>query len=662
MKLFLFKLMRANQLFLYNLGKKIIILRKKFYHVGRNNIESNRFKKKFFISKAQEQYDDRSKVFDCLLKKKVYSKNFFIKETLILATQESVFGNELFMKRNFIFFYLLKNDKIFVTIKNRNDLEKLFFLNLLYFLNIIDDEITTFNYNSYSGRKIYLENIFLNFSNILKAGLDLKVKFRYKASKFFLEYRLIRKQGLVINKIKKQTNRQRFHSFIMKMDKNFFEFKNDKDLLENIASYSRHYPYSIYLYNKKSEKTLKLNPVKVNSLANEYEKLIFFNIENRILTKKEYAFFYQDVKKKWESPLGVIHFQKEKNGGRSVIIFIRKNMISDKNSGNFSNFLCKECDEFAEIFFQNELYLNKKFFKNSYSKIHKKKIIQKIITSLTFIFLNKNYSFHFFSRNFENSIKKIALFDKKNSLKWAHLITFFSTLSKTKGITLMRYLEKNADNEKVIYYHNVNPESISHDNPNLKKYKSEKKEVLLLLNENDEFLLKIFEKLQDKFDKKKVTFVNIETQELYLNEKNFMKNFSNKKILTWFKVLLVDRILDVKNSADRIEIISTFKLTKFGSPMSLQNHLTDRNKSGFDSFRKISIFSKILELNTESYLLKVFEKSLNDKEFLIIKKQISILIWEITFLRCGYSLPNRELFLERVENMLFLLLKTFSRK
>ena len=159
-----------------------------------------------------------------------------------------------------------------------------------------------------------------------------------------------------------------------------------------------------------------------------------------------------------------------------------------------------------------------------------------------------------------------------------------------------------------------------------------------------------------------MTFVNIETQELYLNEKNFMKNFSNKKILTWFKVLLVDRILDVKNSADRIEIISTFKLTKFGSPMSLQNHLTDRNKSGFDSFRKISIFSKILELNTESYLLKVFEKSLNDKEFLIIKKQISILIWEITFLRCGYSLPNRELFLERVENMLFLLLKTFSRK
>jgi len=652
--------MKTIQLFLYNLGKKSNILRKNFYHVERNNIESNRFKKKLFISNTQEQYDNRSKVFDFLLKKKVYSKKFFIKETLILATQESIFGNDLFIKKNFIFFYLLKNDKIFVTIKNKNDLKKLFFLNLLHFLNIIDGEIITFNLNTYSGRKIYLENIFLNFSNILKAGLDLKVKFQYKASKFFLEYRLVRKQGLVINKIKKLRNRQKFHSFIMKMDKNFFEFKNDKELLENIVSYSRYYPYSIYLYNKKSEKTLKLNPIKANSLTYEYEKLIFFNVENRILTKKEYVFFYQGIKKKWELPLGVIHFQKEKNGGRGDIIFIRKNMISDKNCSNFSNFFGKECHEFAEFFFQNELYVNKKFFKNSYSKIYGKKIIQKIITSLTFIFLNKDYSFYFFNRNFANSIKKIALIDKKNSLKWAHLITFFSTLSKTKGITLIQYLEKNVDNEKVIYYHNVNPESIYHDNPNLKKFKSEKKEVLLLLNENDEFLLKTFEKLQDKFDNKKVTFVNIETQELYLNEKNFMKNFSNKKILTWFKVLLMDRILDVKNSADRIETISTFKLTKFCSPMSLQNYLTDRNKSGFDSFRKISIFSKILELNTESYLLKIFEKSLNDKEFLIIKKQISILIWEITFLRCGYSLPNRELFLERVENMLFLLLKTFS--
>ena len=99
------------------------------------------------------------------------------------------------------------------------------------------------------------------------------------------------------------------------------------------------------------------------------------------------------------------------------------------------------------------------------------------------------------------------LLQKRYLMKnFLHLFRFFSTKSKKSTISLQNYVSNMKKNQKEIYFFSIRRNIFSKKHPNLEILIQNDIEVLLLFDASDEILLKLIEKNQELWRKKKLFF------------------------------------------------------------------------------------------------------------------------------------------------------------
>lgn len=291
----------------------------------------------------------------------------------------------------------------------------------------------------------------------------------------------------------------------------------------------------------------------------------------------------------------------------------------------------------------------------------KNEISKKIVELLSNFSLRNSKFYCYFWTIYNHRLKNTLIQNKLLLNEFFHLLRFFSTKSNTTPISIEQYVSNMKNDQNEIYYYFVKKNMFSRNDPNLEVLIKNGTEVILIFESTDEVIINLLDEKVSFWNKKTVLFKKVgywdccETLAIQKNT-NLSEKFEPATCLSWFSSKLATKFLKIENS---IKIHTPSSILLFGKNTQKTEHGDLSKMSGKlerENFLLLKKQSIIFEINGSNNLIRVFNKYLRNKVTKTISKEIGILIWENSNLRCGIFLIDEWTFSKRIDNILTLFL------
>lgn len=418
-------------------------------------------------------------------------------------------------------------------------------------------------------------------------------------------------------------------------DENYDEFLEEYRLKNIVKRYSDFIRYPIKMLVTKSR-------LKEGS-EEEYENYLEEEILNSMvpiwrknkneLTEEDYENFYREKHYGFDKPIKSIHFSMDGIISYRSILFIPSKAPFDFYTKEYEKglelyssgvLIMDKCAELVPDYFSfvrgvvdsEDLSLNisREILQHDRQlKLIAKKIEEKIKDELKSLLVNNREKYEEFYNSFGKQLK-FGVYSNygMNREVLEDLLMFYSSKDK-KLITLDEYVERMDEDQKYIYY--ASGESINRIDklPQTELVKDKGYEILYLVDDIDEFAIKILMNYKEK------EFKSVSSGDLDLNagdSKTEEVALENKELFLAMKEILSDKVKEVKAS-ERLKNHPVC-LTSHGE-LSIEMEKILRSMSDNEGLE----VDKILEINTEHDIFhKLKDAFENDRDKLEIYTKI----------------------------------------
>ena len=428
----------------------------------------------------------------------------------------------------------------------------------------------------------------------------------------------------------------------------------------------------------KKEKTLKhsLNHAwKIKELIKKYSDYVrypiyfegevvnstkpIWKIDKSELTDEKYNEFYKSNFHDWEDPMLHFHLKVQGNIEYTALLYIPKKTPIDFYSKEYKRglqlytknvFIMDKCDELIPEYFgfvkglvdcdNLSLNISREILQQNKELLAiSKNIEKKIISELEFLLKSDRNKYIEFWEAFGTHIKYgIQDMFGMNKEKLQNLLIFKSS-DNYEYVTLKEYIDRMGDQKEILY---VVGEDLSVIKclPKMEALKEKNREVLILTDKIDEFVLKTLVEYDGK------SFKSISDSDFKLDNKEKKKKSKiasedNKSILDKIKDKLTGKIVDVELSSN---------LGTSASALLAKGHISlemEKVLSHIPGNEHVKA-EKILALNPEHPLFKKLQESKDTETF---DDLLDVLYTEALIME-GFHIENPVEFIKKLNNLL----------
>ena len=435
------------------------------------------------------------------------------------------------------------------------------------------------------------------------------------------------------------------------------EFLNDWTIRSTVKKFSDYLEHPVILISKTKDEKTQIEEEKEEQINSQ--KAIWLRKKSEV-KKDEYNEFYKHLSHDMNNPSEIIHYNAEGAIEFKALLFIPEkrpfDMMTNHDpkahlnlyvqrvfiSNEFDNLLPGYLRFVKGVVDSSDLPLNV-----SREILQENPLLDKIRTNLVsriFKTLNKmkekDYKkFKLFHEEFSSVLKEGLQSDWSNKEKIADLLLFESS-SKNAGekISLSDYVENMADKQEEIFYLAGESRTQIENSPYLEGYKSNKQDVLLMIDPIDDFVIPQLMEYKGK-KLKAINKGESSSEEKSEDEKKVFEGY-----VGYAKELL--------NGVKEVKITSRLKESAavlVGDEFSASPHIEEMMKK---MGQPVPERESILEINPDNKLVQqaqsLFEKNKDDDK----AKDLTYLIHEQAIIGSGAKLKDPSSFINRLNKLL----------
>lgn len=348
-------------------------------------------------------------------------------------------------------------------------------------------------------------------------------------------------------------------------DENYDDYLDEYNLMNLVKKYSDFIRYPIKMevseYRKKEDsdeyETIKVEKV-INSMVPIWRR------NKNELTDEDYINFYQEKRFGFDTPLKWIHLSIDGAVRYNAILYIPSTVPYDYYSREYEKglelyssgvMIMEKCKELLPDYFSfvkgvvdsEDLSLNisrEMLQHDRQLRLMAKKIEEKIREELLNMLKEDREKYEEFFKNFGKQLK-YGIYQEfgMNKDKLEDLLLFYSS-SEKKLVTLDEYLSRIKEGQEYIYYASGDNYDLIDKLPQTEIIKDKGYEILYLIDEVDEFALKVMRDYKGK------EFKSISSEDLGIEEEKIEeeKETESKEIFDKMKELLEGKVSKVRFS------------------------------------------------------------------------------------------------------------------
>ncbi|TJX66933.1 molecular chaperone HtpG [Soehngenia saccharolytica] len=348
-------------------------------------------------------------------------------------------------------------------------------------------------------------------------------------------------------------------------DENYDDYLDEYNLMNLVKKYSDFIRYPIKMevseYRKKEDsdeyETIKVEKV-INSMVPIWRR------NKNELTDEDYINFYQEKRFGFDTPLKWIHLSIDGAVRYNAILYIPSTVPFDYYSREYEKglelyssgvMIMEKCKELLPDYFSfvkgvvdsEDLSLNisrEMLQHDRQLRLMAKKIEEKIREELLNMLKEDREKYEEFFKNFGKQLKYGIYQDfGMNKDKLEDLLLFYSS-SEKKLVTLDEYVSRMKEGQEFIYYASGDNYELIDKLPQTELIKEKGFEILYLIDEVDEFALKVMRDYKGK------EFKSISSEDLGIEEEKIEeeKETESKEIFDKMKELLEGKVSKVRFS------------------------------------------------------------------------------------------------------------------
>jgi len=348
-------------------------------------------------------------------------------------------------------------------------------------------------------------------------------------------------------------------------DENYDDYLDEYNLMNLVKKYSDFIRYPIKMevteYKKKDDSD-EYETVKVEKTINSMVPL--WRRNKNELTDEDYINFYQEKRFGFDKPLKWIHLSIDGAVRYNAILYIPSTVPYDYYSREYEKglelyssgvMIMEKCKELLPDYFSfvkgvvdsEDLSLNisrEMLQHDRQLRLMAKKIEEKIREELLNMLKEDREKYEEFFKNFGKQLKYGIYQDfGMNKDKLEDLLLFYSS-SEKKLVTLDEYVSRMKEGQEFIYYASGDNYELIDKLPQTELIKEKGFEILYLIDEVDEFALKVMRDYKGK------EFKSISSEDLGIEEEKIEeeKETESKEIFEKMKELLQGKVSKVRFS------------------------------------------------------------------------------------------------------------------
>jgi len=348
-------------------------------------------------------------------------------------------------------------------------------------------------------------------------------------------------------------------------DENYDDYLDEYNLMNLIKKYSDFIRYPIKMEvteYKKKEDSDEYETVKVEKTINTMVPI--WRRNKNELTDEDYINFYQEKRFGFDTPLKWIHLSVDGAVRYNAILYIPSTVPYDYYSREYEKglelyssgvMIMEKCKELLPDYFSfvkgvvdsEDLSLNisrEMLQHDRQLRLMAKKIEEKIREELLNMLKEDREKYEEFFKNFGKQLKYGIYQDfGMNKDKLEDLLLFYSS-SEKKLVTLDEYVSRMKEGQEFIYYASGDSYDLIDKLPQTEIIKDKGYEILYLIDEVDEFALKVMRDYKGK------EFKSISSEDLGIEEEKIEeeKETESKEIFEKMKELLQGKVSKVRFS------------------------------------------------------------------------------------------------------------------
>ena len=420
-------------------------------------------------------------------------------------------------------------------------------------------------------------------------------------------------------------------------EKKYLEEWEIRGIVSKYSDYIEH-PVVMDVEREKESELKKGEKVKLKEEETLNSQKAIWLKDKSGISENEYNEFYRHVSHDFTDPAKVIHFKAEGTSEFSALIYIPSKMPHDIYYKDYEVGprlyvkrvqIVDHCEQLIPVYLRfvkgvvdsSDLPLNisrEMLQSDRQIDIINKNITKKVLDTLEDMKKNEYDRYLLFYKEFGRILKEGIHFDFSRKEKLADLLLFEST-KKSPGeyTTLQDYVDRMPEGQEAIYYIIAGSREEAAGSPYIEKFREKGYEVLIMLDEVDDFIMNSLHEYKGK-KIKSVVKGDIELDESEKAEKKKAeKKF--KELIELVKFQLKDEVKDVRLSGRLKETACCLVAEEEGMDPHMEKLLQSMGQN-------IPENRKILELNPVHPLFEamqaVFEK---EPKSLMLEQYIKLL-------------------------------------
>jgi len=407
---------------------------------------------------------------------------------------------------------------------------------------------------------------------------------------------------------------------------------------------------------------------KMKKITTNYKEWEQLNSEKPIWTRdpkevttEEYQSFYKNLTNDWDDYQSVKHFSVEGNLEFKGVLFIPKRKPFDifdpnKKRNNIKLhvrrvFISDNCEDLVPEWLSfvkglvdsEDLPLNvsrEMLQQNKIIKVMKNNIIKKTFDMIDEI-AEDNEKYTEFYNNYGKNLKLGLYEDQKNREKIAGFLRFYTSKSIDEYRSLDQYISDLGENDENIYYITGESKESVDMSPFVEKLKKMGREVIYMVDAIDEYALQQLKEFKGK------KLVSITKDNLKLDDDDNVDEKEYAELCKTIKEILDKKVENVKVSNRIVDSPCCLVTSEFGWSANMER-IMRAQALGDDQQKSFMVSKKTMEVNpNHKIILELKSRLATDKNDKTITDLVN-LIYDISLLRCGFSLDNTQIFSNRL--------------
>jgi molecular chaperone HtpG len=246
-----------------------------------------------------------------------------------------------------------------------------------------------------------------------------------------------------------------------------------------------------------------------------------------------------------------------------------------------------------------------------------------------------------FYNNYGKNLKLGLYEDQKNREKLSEFLRFYTSKSIDEYRSLDQYISELGENDENIYYMTGESKESVDMSPFVEKLKKMGREVIYMVDAIDEYALQQLKEYKGK------KLVSITKDNLKLDDDESIDEKEYVDLCKTIKEILDKKVENVKVSNRIVDSPCCLVTSEFGWSANMER-IMRAQALGDDQQKSFMVSKKTMEVNpNHKIILELKSRLAVDKNDKTITDLVN-LIYDISLLRCGFSLDNTQIFSNRL--------------